>query len=260
MRNKYREGIHMNQRIGDIISQNRQNKGMTQEEFASRLGVTPQAVSKWERGNGMPDISLIQGICQVLDISANMLLGIQEHRVVENDNVAWEKEICNQMFAEPLAIEFSIDVVPCFVEGLKTDFVNKKRLELVKETGMLMPLLRIRDNKELKPLEVRILSYDKVLWNNVLDGLAEDTYEMLITQVVTECRNHYDTILNKSIVKSMLDNISNLYPGVIDDFIPEKVSYLQVLKKLQSVVREQGNIRNMIYILEELESGAMEKK
>ena len=40
----------MNQRIGDIISQNRQNKGMTQEEFASRLGVTPQAVSKWERG------------------------------------------------------------------------------------------------------------------------------------------------------------------------------------------------------------------
>ena len=36
--------------IGDIISKMRQNKNMTQEEFASRLGVTPQAVSRWERG------------------------------------------------------------------------------------------------------------------------------------------------------------------------------------------------------------------
>ncbi len=41
----------MENTIGTIISQSRQNKGMTQEEFAARLGVTPQAVSKWERGN-----------------------------------------------------------------------------------------------------------------------------------------------------------------------------------------------------------------
>lgn len=39
--------------LGEIICQYRQNKKMTQEEFASRLGVTPQAVSKWERGGSL---------------------------------------------------------------------------------------------------------------------------------------------------------------------------------------------------------------
>ena len=41
----------MNYDIGEIICQYRQKEKMTQEEFASRLGVTPQAVSKWERGD-----------------------------------------------------------------------------------------------------------------------------------------------------------------------------------------------------------------
>ena len=59
----------MNHNIGDVISQSRQNKQMTQEEFASRLGVTPQAVSKWERGIGIPDITLVEGICTVLNIN-----------------------------------------------------------------------------------------------------------------------------------------------------------------------------------------------
>ena len=40
----------MKQDIGAIISQARQNRKMTQEEFAARLGVTPQAVSSWRGG------------------------------------------------------------------------------------------------------------------------------------------------------------------------------------------------------------------
>ena len=56
---------------------------MTQEEFASCLGVTPQAVSKWERGNGLPDVSIFEGICKVLNISANMLLGIIINQIMK---------------------------------------------------------------------------------------------------------------------------------------------------------------------------------
>ena len=94
----------MKNNIGEKICQYRQMQKMTQEEFASRLGVTPQAVSKWERGNGLPDISLIEGICKVLNISANHLLGIEENKVVENGNAIAEQEIRNNMIAEPLLI------------------------------------------------------------------------------------------------------------------------------------------------------------
>lgn len=59
---------------GDIICKMRQNKNMTQEEFASRLGVTPQAVSRWERGNSLPDISLIEGICKIINKQCVKLL------------------------------------------------------------------------------------------------------------------------------------------------------------------------------------------
>ena len=75
--------------IGDMISKTRQNRNMTQEEFASRLGVTPQAVSRWERGNSLPDVSLIKGICEVLSVSANSLLGIEHaHKVIENNDIS----------------------------------------------------------------------------------------------------------------------------------------------------------------------------
>lgn len=40
----------MDGNLGGIICQYRQAKNLTQEEFALRLGVTPQAISKWERG------------------------------------------------------------------------------------------------------------------------------------------------------------------------------------------------------------------
>ena len=52
----------MVQQIGENISRFRQNQNMTQEEIASRLGVTPQAVSKRERGTSLPDIALLSGI------------------------------------------------------------------------------------------------------------------------------------------------------------------------------------------------------
>lgn len=243
----------MERSIGEIISKCRQDRKLSQEEFATRLGVTPQAVSKWERGGGLPDVALVGGICRVLGISADELLGLDESRVVENGSPVMTREIKNSMFSEPLVIQFGMGLIPCFAEGMKTDYVYQKRKELAYEAGILMPLLHVRDHGMLEETEVQILSYDKVLWQETLEKTDENTFYYVINRMVQLCREHYDRILNKHLVKIMIDNIKEQYPGAAEGLIPERISYLQVLRKLQEVLREKGNIRDMLHILEELE-------
>ncbi len=248
--------MQMEYQIGNIISQYRQNQKMTQEEFAARLGVTPQAVSKWERGNGLPDITLVGDICRLLHISADLLLGIQEKPIVENNNAVFSKEIRNNLIADPLALEFGIDITPCVIEGMKTDYINQKRNQLAKEAGMLTPLLRIMDNTELGVKEYCILSYGKVLRQGeetVDENNKMECFERIITQVFEQCKIHYHEILNKEIVKILVDNIKEQYSGIADGLVPERISYLTLEKHLKKIVQEQGSIRDFIHILEELE-------
>ncbi len=65
----------MNQeKIGAFIARRRKEKKLTQAKLASYLGVTDRAVSKWERGKGLPDPVYMLELCRLLDISVNELL------------------------------------------------------------------------------------------------------------------------------------------------------------------------------------------
>lgn len=64
----------MNETIGNRISKYRKEKGMTQEELAGKLGVSSQAVSKWENDASCPDISLLPQLCKLLGITTDELL------------------------------------------------------------------------------------------------------------------------------------------------------------------------------------------
>lgn len=143
----------MQNNIGETICQYRQMRKMTQEEFASRIGVTAQAVSKWERGNGMPDVSLLAGICKVLGVSASSLIGVEE-RIVENGNITADREIKNNMIAEPLVLEFGVGLISHIVSGLETDYVNKQRMLLAKNTGKLMHFYELEIIQNLKKMNI----------------------------------------------------------------------------------------------------------
>lgn len=62
--------------IGDNIRALRIKAGMTQSRLAERLGVTDQAVSKWETGAASPDLSLIVPLTRLFGVTADALLGI----------------------------------------------------------------------------------------------------------------------------------------------------------------------------------------
>ncbi len=61
--------------LGERIKYHRKRLGLTQEELARRMGVTAQAVSKWENNLSSPDISILPELAEVFDISLDELLG-----------------------------------------------------------------------------------------------------------------------------------------------------------------------------------------
>lgn len=63
-----------NIKIGNFIKLLRKKKKMTQKELADKLGITDRAVSRWERGIGCPDISLLESLADILGVSVLELL------------------------------------------------------------------------------------------------------------------------------------------------------------------------------------------
>ncbi len=61
-------------KIGKFISDERKAKGYTQKQLSELLGISDKTISKWERGNGFPEASLLLPLCNELEITVNELL------------------------------------------------------------------------------------------------------------------------------------------------------------------------------------------
>lgn len=79
----------MEQTLGKRIVHNRKRLGLTQDALAERLGVTPQAVSKWENDQSCPDIAMLPRLAEIFGITTDSLLGLEapakEAEVVTED-------------------------------------------------------------------------------------------------------------------------------------------------------------------------------
>ncbi len=61
-------------KIGSFIAELRKEHNMTQRDLAEKLGITDRAISKWENGRGLPDVSLMKPLCEILGINVTELL------------------------------------------------------------------------------------------------------------------------------------------------------------------------------------------
>lgn len=82
----------MEQTIGKRIMQNRKRMGLTQDQLAEKLGVTAQAVSKWENDQSCPDISILGTLADIFGISTDALLGRTEDMPVHETEIVEEDE------------------------------------------------------------------------------------------------------------------------------------------------------------------------
>ncbi len=77
------------EKTGQLITRLRKEKGLTQKQLADALNVTDKAVSKWERGLSFPDISMLEPISELLDISIMEILAGE--RQDKNDTLTREE-------------------------------------------------------------------------------------------------------------------------------------------------------------------------
>lgn len=225
--------------FGIRIAQCRQNKHMTQEELARKVGVTPQALSKWERSISLPDLTMVRDLCRILDVSSDYLLVVENHRIVENDNPKAEDEIWKRLrnCLEQLELTFGKNLVRVFQSTNYVEEIIAQRKKLALQ-GILMPVVRVRDDMDLETDEIKIVAYGKELFSEILD--TEDGKEELVCQHIMEClgetvSKHYADILNRELVKELVDNLKIKAPVLISETIPQRISYgllTEVLKEL----------------------------
>jgi len=250
--------------FGTRLAECRRNKAFTQEELANRLGVTPQALSKWEKGLSSPDISMVCMICSVLDVSADYLLGTGNGKLAENEDAfGWQKAWKSlRDCLDPLKIIFGMEIMPAFVDALDgnqyIEKVSQLRQRLAKE-GTVLPSVRMMDQSCIKPKEFYILAYENVLYREEVEQVDEKTFDYLLGKLEEIVRAKYAEILNADIIKGLTDNLKLQYPALITGIVPEKIPYGRLLDICKVFIRRGNTLMYLPKIIEEAERVLREK-
>lgn len=100
------------EKIGKFIASCRKDAGLTQAALAEKLGITDRAVSKWENGKSMPDVSIMKELCTILGINVNELLSGERLEMEHYKDMA-EENLLQLQKAEELSNQklLSLEVV-----------------------------------------------------------------------------------------------------------------------------------------------------
>lgn len=232
--------------FGSRMAECRRAQNLTQEELANRIGVTPQALSQYEKGTRYPDISMLSDICRILDVSSDYLLGIDMKIVSANNNEKIQNKIWSNLREglSPLELVFGKDIVPAFFSEEYVGQISCLRERLSCE-GILLPVIWVRDQLCLKPREFMVLSYQNVLYDEELENVREDTAKYMINKLGEIVQKNYAKILNVDIIKALTENLKINHPALIEGIVPEKVSY-SLLTSVCKGFLEKGN--SLVYL------------
>ena len=135
----------MDMTIGKRIALLRKEKGMTQEDLANAMGVSPQAVSKWENDQTCPDISALPKLSKLLGVTVDELLeGKQELPAVRVLPPEQRKDM------KDMLLRITVDSA----DGDKVRVnLPMALVEVAMEMGMAMP--QINGNEALKGVDLK---------------------------------------------------------------------------------------------------------
>ena len=84
--------------LNENIKKLRKIKGFTQEELASKLNVTRQTISKWEKGYSVPDAEILEKLAEIFETNVSQLLSGTINQIASGDIVAEQLSRINEQF------------------------------------------------------------------------------------------------------------------------------------------------------------------
>jgi len=152
-------------KIGEKIKQLRTQRGITQETLANHLGISFQAVSKWENGTALPDITLVPALSAYFGVSADELLGLRddvdEAELAEYTTQYWQligknrkeaTELCRKVLEKyPRNYQWMRDLAFCLMPSDTDDKENWSKVDFDEGLALCERILdecadnRIRD-------------------------------------------------------------------------------------------------------------------
>ncbi|MGN1344604.1 MAG: helix-turn-helix domain-containing protein [Traorella sp.] len=202
--------------IGKTIADLRKQKNMTQSEVADVLGVTYQAVSKWERDESLPDIALLPAIADLFGISIDQLLrgGFEMGKdevecakdIIEESQKDFDDEITqlvNESFEEgnPSCDELS-ESISNYMDGTFSK-------TYAKTFENLMPMMKPNKIKKVADrIKVNMHSFSKKAYNyldndtidvmlNQMEEVDEDVFDILVEIVSGANSSTRDLVVDK---------------------------------------------------------------
>ncbi len=139
------------QKMGKGIIKLRKGKGWTQQQLAEQLSVSPQAVSKWECGEAVPDIDILDKLSVIFSVTIDSIIKAQD---VDN-----------------LVFEFGVGILP-YIDMSKEDNLIQQVSKYHKKVKFRK--IRFKDNTELKDMQYRIILDGVIMADNDLEYVEEN--------------------------------------------------------------------------------------
>ncbi len=225
------------EKVGQNISELRKAKNMTQMELADKLNISFQAVSNWERGNSMPDISKLPELSSLFEVTIDALLGEQSPLVQS----AAKNEIDDYLAHNTITPDELAHIAPILKPAQVNNLSENINFTTLKELEDLIPFLSGNIKRKLTLQAIEKEDYDAI---EILAPFADRQLlgDFAMKMIANEKYKYLDTVfpfLNKDVryklaellyQKLGISGLADIAPFLGNDFL-DKIA-MKALEKI----------------------------
>ncbi len=237
-------------KFGEFIYQKRKSLGLTQEEFGRKLGVTNKAVSKWEVGETTPDITILEPLAKLLNVTVDELLTQKEQKIEHAKKAKLNKTLLVFVIVLGVLEIFTILSLIGTIIGFSIyNNANEKKIInyyeeiLNKEERFKLDLKNVEDYIKVFPMTNFINDGDKITVYSLID--LNDGYIVKENEIVIDI---YYTISYYYVYSDGSDGVVTYYRDANDLILTQNETSKEVIFELepQTEINDYGYLKNVV--------------